>query len=188
MRTATNRLEAQFAFEAGPLRRLAEASALSRDQLASIVWGVRMELRLAVLADAWDRQLVTVPALAPSVGRLWQETHGDHDGEARETWWRLVNAVAYHQNGVPSRRPSGLVKLCRGSTAQRREGLSWTTQYWLASAFADDSPDGRVWACTVPPNRLLAVIVTNQRCEVLADVRGLEIEEVVPEDLDLQGR
>src|SRR5580765_8160394 len=75
-------------------------------------------------------------------------------------------------------QPSEPRTLYRASPAYRRDGLSWTAgigeypDYYAGPAFTTESV--RIWKCTVPPERILAVFIG---IEHICDVRGLEIIE-----------
>ena len=83
----------------------------------------------------------------------------DYDPDA---WHYLFGLAGYTVDGRRAERPTEPVKLYRGASWERREGMSWTDDVTVARWFANrstrihpESP-GRLWTTTVDPGCLLA--------------------------------
>ncbi|KLL95131.1 hypothetical protein NJ76_29875 [Rhodococcus sp. IITR03] len=104
--------------------------------------------------------------------------------------FRTLGFVTYGEvNGIvdESQRPTEPLTLYRGAPPEYREGLSWTDTPTRARWYVQEwqtgkrNTDGRVWKCTIPPERFLAYFDRDpvEEIEWVADVRGLPIVEHV---------
>lgn len=135
-------------------------------------------------------------ARAVVMGRLWQaglgggETDGpgqagpDHYG-ARDWWLDLFTGLGWvapwERLPAPPVGAFGTLRLYRGATPGREDGISWTRSRALAEHFATVRGDGaRVWCADFPAARLLAcypIVVRGSGVprsdEFIVDARGL---------------
>jgi hypothetical protein len=91
----------------------------------------------ALLRDLWDAELITRAELCAALPDVWR--YGGRPVDqclSRTEWYRLFRATGYTYNGEPVWRPSGPVRLFRGSTHAGRFGMAWTTSRKVALTYA----------------------------------------------------
>lgn len=94
-----------------------------------------------------------------------------------DTWRAMFTTVGYQLDGRPHQPPRLARRLYRGATAERRLGLSWTTNPGVAHHFARTrqapGAGGQVWTAVVHPRRFLAE--GSQEREYVLDATGVQV-------------
>lgn len=130
--------------------------------------------------------------MAAELAPIWR-SRSDADPLNSDAAWRaMVDHAGYFTwpstsgpvGGRRARRPWQAQRLFRGSTRDRRFGMSWTKDPSIARWFAAyrQAPgveDGQVWVGVFPPSRLLACLRDEQ--EFLVDARGVDVQLWSPE-------
>lgn len=176
----------------GTLAMMAAVATVGREDPASVVAEALGALDVLIdrgdLATPEDQRIAQATVLA----RVWQGFGVDGVGPdrylARDWWLERFRETGWVHLWVRAPRPAsafGGVRLYRGATAARRDGLSWTDSRTLAAWFAAGH-GGCVWSALVPPDRLLVALPIWVRAsgldastEFVVDTSGLSIIEAV---------
>lgn len=153
-----------------PMRAFYELGHLSatRDMptFALLVIGSR------VLDEETERDLAVFAWRAPE----WPE---QGDGVLWRATWRRLGFCSDLEGEQP---PTSPLALYRGAVPRYKRGMSWTADLDKARWFARRFPpsnyfgQGRVYAATVPPERVFARIADRGEDEWVIDTRGLAIK------------
>ena len=120
--------------------------------------------------------------LAHALTVAWVMAEFPEQYVSRKTWIRWFRQVGYIVNGDAADPPEQ-VTLFRGGVHFDR--MAWTSGRFVAEWFRDRWPNGKLWAATVPADRLLAH-VNNLRLEesgrsedeYIIDPTGLRPKEI----------
>jgi hypothetical protein len=124
----------------------------------------------------WDGDtfLSNVPG---AVAYAWSRLEFPLMESERGLWLESFREAGYTRDCEPATRPSKPLQIYRGSTADRRLGLSWTTNRRIARKFAfgleGRLPRGNVYSAIVEPQHLLARITLRCESEMVINPGGL---------------
>ncbi len=152
------------------------------DDLEKAMSGVGRNSAPELLFYLYCYRRVTPGAAARLVSSAWCGCEFPSLSLDKATWRKLFDLAGYTAEGVPAERPVASLRLYRGALPGHHRGWSWTDDLELARWFAQrpcNRGEGRVWAATVRPARLLARI-SEQRpgeSEYVVDARRLVVAE-----------
>lgn len=149
--------------------------------------------------DGWDRDAIELHAqfqagvvspaeMAARLPEIWRFRNRCDPLDSPAAWRAMVDHAGYFtwtsgDAGRHGRRPWRSKRLYRGAIAERRFGMSWTTNLAIARDFAQHrqpfgDDDGQVWVGRFEPWRLLGHIGWEQ--EYLVDAAGADIQTWTP--------
>jgi hypothetical protein len=161
---------------------LAAAKRLTTAELEKLIGRAGRIYGPEFLDEAYSEGKVTAETVTALVGPIWSSTEYPDRQLDHDTWRWLFDVAGFTIDGKPADRPAEPMRLYRGSVPERRDDWSWSKDIKVALKFAAGvrgRPPGRLWVCTVPPSRMLAVNTGRDEDEIVSDVRGLRIREVV---------
>lgn len=124
--------------------------------------------------------------LAWALHNAWRRVEVPGRDVSQEKWksmWRTVGYV-YGAERREDLRPTEPVTMYRGAPPEFRDRLSWTSSperaHWYIHTWrqaAQNNERGRIWQCTIPPERFLAHFDGRGELEWLVEVDGLAVIE-----------
>jgi len=136
------------------------------------------------LVDVWAT--LTVEDLRKAVAETWTAAEWPERNIDADGWLMLFDECGYMVDGEPADRDAlpEVVTLYRGSTLDRRAGMSWTddlaTARWFAGRFTGTRMDTgtSVWRIEVPSTYVLARFVEGRgESEYVVDTSDFEPDE-----------
>ena len=134
--------------------------------------------------DGW-----TLHELLPGA---WMDDDLPAAAMSNKEWIRMFQACGFLSDGP--RQPDGPVRVYRAARPEGANGLSWTGSLDVATWYQQNADslrlqlnygvparflqDRQVYACLVPPERVLARFDDRNEDEYVVDVRGLDISTV----------
>lgn len=160
-----------------------DADTLTGEQMLRLIHRGGRDSGPWLLSTAYTEGKISNPTLAGLIGDVWSMADRPDRELEHDEWRRLFAAAGFTVDGECHPRPSGPMRLYRGSVPERRADWSWTYSISVAAKYAGGNVTGRtvggLWVCDVPPEHMLAINTQRDEDEIVVDTCGLNIRKAL---------